>query len=75
MAEETIFSQIIKGEVPCDTTYSDDKCIAFRDINPIAPVHILLIPKKTIVNLKDVVDEDKELMGHLIVVSSKIAKL
>ena len=74
MAEETIFSRIIKGEITCDEIYTDDKCIAFRDIEPQAPVHILVIPKKTILNLTEVVEDDKELLGHLILISSKIAK-
>ncbi len=74
MTGETIFSRIIKGEIPCDEIYSDDKCIAFRDIEPQAPVHILVIPKKTIVNLKEVGAEEQELLGHLLLISAQIAK-
>ena len=48
MAKETIFGRILKGEIPCDELYSDEHCIAFRDIQPQAPVHILIIPRKEI---------------------------
>lgn len=74
MAEETIFSQILKGDIPCNRIYSDEKCIAFHDIQPQAPIHILVIPRKPIISLKEAQEEDKELLGHLLLVSSKIAK-
>ena len=73
MTEETIFSRIIKGEIPCDEVYNDSVCLAFRDIQPQAPIHILVIPKKRIQSLKDASPEDKELLGHLLLISSKIA--
>ncbi len=74
MTEETIFSRIVKGEIPCDEVYSDDLCIAFRDIEPQAPIHILVIPKLSIESLKEVDMKDTELLGHLLVVSSRVAK-
>ena len=74
MTEETIFSKIIKGEINCDEVYSDEKCMAFRDIQPQAPTHILVIPKKTISSLKEAIYEDKELLGHMLLISANIAK-
>tara|TARA_Y100001968_G_scaffold333945_1_gene401609 strand:+ start:22314 stop:22655 length:342 start_codon:yes stop_codon:yes gene_type:complete len=74
MAEETIFSKILKGEIPCDEIYNDDLCIAFRDIQPQAPTHILIIPRKNIPSLKEVEDKDCSLLGHLLLISRKIAK-
>ena len=70
----TIFKKIIDREIPADIVYEDDLCIAFRDIDPKAPTHILVIPKKEIPSMADVTDDDKELIGHLYVVASKIAK-
>jgi len=74
MAEETIFSRILRGEIPCDEVYSDPICLAFRDIQPQAPVHVLIIPRKDIKSLKEIEDEDKELLGHLLLIASKVAK-
>lgn len=70
---DTIFGKIIRGELPCDKVYEDEHCLAFRDINPGAPTHILLIPKKFIVNLFEASSQDKEVLGHLMMVSAKIA--
>ncbi len=70
---DTIFGKIIRGELPCDKVYEDEHCLAFRDINPGAPTHILLIPKKFMTNLYEATPQDKEVLGHLMVVSSKIA--
>tara|TARA_Y100001968_G_C19379627_1_gene729582 strand:- start:684 stop:1025 length:342 start_codon:yes stop_codon:yes gene_type:complete len=73
MTEETIFSKILRGEIPCDKVYSDEKCLAFRDINPQAPTHILVIPRKKIINLNDAEKEDKELLGHLLIIATQVA--
>ena len=70
---ETIFSRILDGELPAEKVYEDDRCIAIRDINPQAPVHILLIPRKPIARLGEAVDEDRDLLGHLMLVAPKIA--
>ena len=74
MTQETIFSRILKGEIPCNELYNDEYCIAFSDIQPQAPIHILVIPRKSIKSLKEVEKEDKELLGHLLLVSAKIAQ-
>lgn len=73
MAKTTIFSKIINGEIPCEKLYEDELCIAFNDIFPQAPIHFLVIPKKPIVNLLDIEEADKNLLGHLLVIGSKIA--
>ena len=71
MTSKTIFSQILNGDIPCDEVYKDTKCLAFRDVQPQAPVHILVIPKKPITSLQDVQIEDEVLLGHLLLISSK----
>ena len=75
MTEITIFSKIINGEIPCKKLYEDDLCIAFDDIAPQAPVHFLVIPKKPLVSLSECLEEDKGLLGHLILTGKNIAKL
>jgi len=74
MPEETIFNKILRKEIPCDEVYSDDLCLAFRDIEPQAPVHILIIPRKNIASLKEAQNDDAELLGHLLLIARKIAK-
>ena len=74
MENETIFGKILKGEIPCDEIYSDERCLAFKDVNPQAPVHVLIIPRKTIPSLNEIDDSDTELLGHLLQVSKKIAE-
>ena len=69
----TIFTKIINREIPADIVYEDDQCLAFHDVNPQAPLHILLIPKKEIVSLDHLESEDRELMGHLLLTVKKIA--
>ena len=69
----TIFTQIINREIPADIVYEDQFCLAFRDINPQAPVHVLLIPKKEIVSMATVETEDQTVLGHLMVKASEIA--
>ena len=71
---ETIFSKIIKREIPAKIVYEDELCLAFRDVNPQAPVHILVIPKNPIARLADVTFTDKDLLGHLLLVAGRIAK-
>ncbi len=70
----TIFGKILRGEIPNDRVYEDEHCIAFRDITPAAPVHILVIPKKHIVNLYDAAPNDAELLGNLMLATAKIAR-
>jgi len=71
---DTIFQKIIDKELPANIVYEDDSCLAFKDINPVAPVHILIIPKKKIEKISDSNQEDKELLGHLFLVAGDIAK-
>ncbi len=71
---ETIFSKIIAGEIPAEKIYEDDHCIAINDINPQAPVHVLVIPRKAIEKLSDSNPEDQELLGHLMLAVGKIAR-
>ena len=70
----TLFTKIINKEIPADIVYEDDLCLAFRDINPQAPVHILIIPKKEIVSIATLTAEDKEILAHLMLKTSEIAK-
>lgn len=74
MPEETIFSKIIRKEIPSDMVYQDDTVTAFRDINPKAPTHILIIPNKLIPTVADVKEEDEQVLGHMITVAAKIAR-
>jgi histidine triad (HIT) family protein len=74
MMAETVFSKIINREIPADIVYEDDLCLAFKDINPQAPVHFLLIPKKPIAKLTDSTAEDHSLLGHLMIKAGQIAR-
>ncbi|OSX70805.1 hypothetical protein BU14_0666s0010 [Porphyra umbilicalis] len=71
---ETIFSKIIRKEIPADIVHEDDQCLAFNDVNPQAPVHILVIPKKPISQLSLATSEDSALLGHLMSTASAVAK-
>jgi histidine triad (HIT) family protein len=70
----TVFGKILRGEIPCDQVYGDDLCIAFRDVQPQAPVHLLVIPRKPIPQLPDAGPEDQELLGHLLLVAARVAQ-
>jgi histidine triad (HIT) family protein len=70
----TIFSKIINREIPADIVYEDDLCLAFKDINPQAPVHVQLIPKKDIPKLSDASSEDQNLLGHLMLTAAEEAR-
>ena len=74
MPEETIFSKIIRREIPADILYQDDLVTAFRDINPQAPSHILIIPNKLIPTANDVTPQDEPALGRMLTVAAKIAK-
>ena len=71
--QETIFGKILNGEIPCEEVFSDDICLAFRDVQPQAPVHILVIPRKPIKSLIETSVEDKMILGHLLFIASTIA--
>lgn len=70
---DTLFSKIIAREIPADIIYEDDLCVAFEDIGPQAPMHVLLVPKKVIPKLMDSSEEDAALLGHLLVTAPKVA--
>ncbi len=70
---DTLFTKIIRREIPADIVYEDDLCLAFRDIMPQAPVHILVIPKKPIPRLADATPDDQALLGHLLLKVKAIA--
>jgi histidine triad (HIT) family protein len=74
MTEETIFSKIIRKEIPSDIVYQDDTATAFRDINPQAPTHVLIVPNRVIPTVNDVTADDESILGHLFTVAAKIAK-
>ncbi len=74
MAQETIFSKIIREEIPSDVVYQDDRVTAFRDIHPLAPVHILIVPNKPIPTVNDAAAEDEQILGRLFTVAAKIAR-
>ena len=77
---DTIFGKIIRGEIPCDKVFEDEKCLAFRDISPVAPTHILVIPKTKISQLSLAGKElgetaaTKELLGHLMLIAAQIGR-
>ena len=73
-SERTIFKKIIDGDIPADIVYEDDVCLAFKDVAPQAPTHVLVIPKKPIVNLEDLGPEDAQLLGHLWLTIQKVAR-
>ncbi|XP_072164923.1 adenosine 5'-monophosphoramidase HINT1-like [Diadema setosum] len=68
-----IFTKILNKEVPADLIYEDDQCIAFRDVNAVAPTHFLVIPRKEIPTISEAEDSDSQLLGHLMTVARKIA--
>jgi histidine triad (HIT) family protein len=74
MADDTIFGKILRGEIPCDEVYSDELCLAFRDVAPQAPTHVLVIPRQPIESLRSAGDSDEVLLGHLLLVASRVAK-
>src|SRR3954470_20805469 len=74
MPEKTIFKRIIDKEIPAKIAYEDDYCLAFHDVNPQAPVHVLLIPKKEIRTHADLKPEDRDLLGHLHLVAVRLAE-
>lgn len=71
---ETLFSKIIRREIPADIVYEDEHLLGFRDVNPQAPVHVLFIPKKPIATLNDAADDEAELMGRLLLAARAYAK-
>lgn len=70
----TIFSKILAGEIPADVVHEDDLCLAFRDIAPQAPVHVLVIPKTPIRGIAAAADDDGALLGHLMLTARSVAR-
>ena len=74
MTEDTLFSRIVKGELPADIVFHDDRVTAFRDINPQAPTHILIVPNKIIPTVNDVTEADEATLGHMFIVARDLAR-
>ena len=74
MSEKTLFQKIADGEIPATIVYEDDRCLAFRDINPVAPTHILVVPRKPIPSLDALSDADAALAGHLLRTVQSVAE-
>lgn len=73
MADKTIFEKIADGEIPAKIEYQDERCFCIRDINPQAPLHLLVIPRKVIAHLSVAEEEDAGILGHLLLVGKKLA--
>ena len=71
---DCLFCKIVAGEGPGERVYEDDRVVAFKDINPVAPQHVLIVPRKHIVNCNDLAAADEPLAGHLLAVAGKIAQ-
>jgi histidine triad (HIT) family protein len=71
---ECIFCRIVAGELPSDTLYQDEQVMAFRDINPLAPTHVLIIPKRHITSLADMSDDETSIIGHMAAVANQLAR-
>lgn len=69
-----IFCQIISKEIPADIVFEDEQVLVFKDIHPVAPVHVLIIPKRHIASINNLVEADEKLVGHLILVAKQIAQ-
>ncbi len=74
MSGKTIFQRIVDREIPAEIVYEDDVCLAFRDVSPQAPTHVLVIPKRPIPSLADLADTDVELAGRLLLAARKVAR-
>jgi len=70
----TIFGKVVRREIPADIVYEDEVCLAFRDINPQAPTHVLIVPKKEIAKLSDAGARDESLLGHLMLAAGRVAR-
>ena len=70
----TIFDKIIRKEIPADIVYEDELCLAFKDANPQAPIHILIIPKKAIAKVAEAKSDDQNVLGHMMLMAGKIAE-
>jgi histidine triad (HIT) family protein len=73
MLKDNLFQKIIDGKISAKIVHEDDRCLAFHDVNPQAPVHVLIIPRKVIPTHSDITEEDRDLLGHLHLVAVKLA--
>jgi histidine triad (HIT) family protein len=73
VAEKTLFQKIMDREEPGDILYEDDRCVALRDINPQAPTHVLIVPRKPIPTLDALTEDDEALIGHLFLIAQRVA--
>jgi histidine triad (HIT) family protein len=74
MLKDNIFQKILDKQIPADIVYEDDRCMAFRDVNPQAPTHVLLIPRKAIATHAELTEQDGALLGHMHLVAVQLAK-
>lgn len=74
MPADTVFGRIIRGEIPARIVHDDDLCLAFHDVSPQAPVHVLVIPRKPIPSLQEAEAADRDLLGHLVLVATRLAR-
>ena len=72
---DTVFGKILRGEIPADIVYEDDRCLAFKYVNPQAPVHILVIPKDAIVGIQGASSNHESLLGHLMLIAAEVARI
>ena len=71
---DTLFKKIIDREIPAEIIYEDDNCLVFKDINPVAPIHVLIIPKSQIEKVSDAINSDQDILGHLMLVAGEVAR-
>jgi len=71
---DTLFKKIIDREIPAEIIYEDDNCLVFKDINPVAPIHVLIIPKIQIEKVSDAIKSDQDVLGHLMLVAGEVAR-
>lgn len=74
MAEKTLFERIIAREIPATIVHEDERCVGFRDVNPQAPTHVLVVPRKPIPGIAAAAEEDREVLGHLLLIAAEIAR-
>ena len=74
MAEDCVFCKIVKGEINAEKVYEDERTVAFKDLNPVAPHHVLIIPRQHIASMNEFTDEQEGLLGHIFTAAAKVAK-
>ena len=74
MPEPTLFEKIIQRDIPADIVYEDEVCVAFRDVNPQAPTHVLIVPRRPLDRVANATPEDQAMLGHLLLAAGKVAE-